>query len=246
MKKKLPELVFLMLCAAAALSAVAAQQIAYRKASGSSVYTVTGSSYPDGDIYDVAVINAASKEDFMEVKGIGEAKATDIIDYRDALEGYKSVYQLGEIPGISDEILDRIIEHFYGDDGGEPQPAETSTPETSPVPETEPPASETAEPKTEPPATTASLPKTSAEQTTTSETDPTEVIDEPKVRRKVNVNTADADEIADALLIDYSVAEEIIELRERIHGFSTVQELTLCDGFTVAMYSELKGYILLE
>ena len=59
--------------------------------------------------YDVSVINSASKEDFMNVSGIGEVKAGDIIAYRDAMGGFKKVSQLKDVSGISDTIYSRII-----------------------------------------------------------------------------------------------------------------------------------------
>lgn len=65
--------------------------------------------------YDLSVVNSASAEDFMQVYGIGEKRANDIITLRDSIGGFTDIKQIGYIKGISDAVLGRIIEHFYGD-----------------------------------------------------------------------------------------------------------------------------------
>ena len=65
---------------------------------------------------DLSVINNATQEEFMEVKGIGEVRSLDIITLRESLGGFKDIRELTYINGISDTILEAIIEHFYGDE----------------------------------------------------------------------------------------------------------------------------------
>ena len=103
-------------------------------------------------------------------------------------------------------------------------PQETKVAETQPV-------------QTEIPADTVTEPPATEEQTvTTAET--TE-----KVRQKVNINKADAQEISDKLLIDMDKANAVIELRELISYNESPNELLLCKGFIEKLVSELWDYI---
>ena len=91
--------------------------------------------------------------------------------------------------------------------------------------------------QTEIPVDTVTEPPATEEQTvTTAET--TE-----KVRQKVNINKADAQEISDKLLIDMDKANAVIELRELISYYESPNELLLCKGFTEKLVSELWDYI---
>ena len=57
-------------------------------------------------------LNAASKEELMSVKGIGESKADSIIKYRKEKGLFKSVEDLKQISGIGDNIYDKIKDYF--------------------------------------------------------------------------------------------------------------------------------------
>ncbi len=52
-------------------------------------------------------INTASKEELMSIKGIGEAKADAIIDYR-SNNHFESIEDIKEISGIGDAMFDKI------------------------------------------------------------------------------------------------------------------------------------------
>lgn len=71
-------------------------------------------SVPEAYSYDLTVINTATAEDFMSVKGIGEVKARAIINFRDSIGGFTDINQIKHLDGISDKLLANIIEHFYG------------------------------------------------------------------------------------------------------------------------------------
>ena len=57
-------------------------------------------------------INKATQEELMLLPGIGESKANDIIKYRTENNGFKSIEELKNIPGIGDSIFDKIKENI--------------------------------------------------------------------------------------------------------------------------------------
>lgn len=167
----------------------------------------------------------ADKEMLMAVSGIGEVTADRIIAYRDRVGVISNMDMLLEVNGIGDSTLALLKGYFYVDSADyHDMPQETKVAETQPV-------------QTEIPADTVTEPPTTDEQTvTTAET--TE-----KVRQKVNINKADAQEISDKLLIDMDKANAVIELRELISYYESPNELLLCKGFTEKLVSELWDYI---
>lgn len=57
-------------------------------------------------------LNNSTKEELMTLPGIGEAKAQEIIDYRNANEGFKSIEELKQISGIGDSIFAKIKDYI--------------------------------------------------------------------------------------------------------------------------------------
>lgn len=55
-------------------------------------------------------INTAPKEELMKLPGIGASKADDIISYREANGGFKSVEDLKNISGIKDGVYSKIAD----------------------------------------------------------------------------------------------------------------------------------------
>lgn len=53
-------------------------------------------------------INTATKEELLTIKGIGEKRAQDIIDYRKKHGNFKSVDELEKVPGIGPGIMKQI------------------------------------------------------------------------------------------------------------------------------------------
>ena len=66
--------------------------------------------------YDISVLNSATYDDFIAVKGIGDSKATNILKYRELLGGFTNHEQLKDISGIGEKTYAEIISHFYGEE----------------------------------------------------------------------------------------------------------------------------------
>ncbi len=56
-------------------------------------------------------INTATKEEWLQIKGIGEKKAERIITYRKEHGKFKSVEELKNVKGIGDKIIEIIKQH---------------------------------------------------------------------------------------------------------------------------------------
>ena len=53
-------------------------------------------------------LNQATKEDLMTLPGVGEAKATAILAYRDEIGKFTTIEQLMEVPGIKDATYQQL------------------------------------------------------------------------------------------------------------------------------------------
>ena len=74
-------------------------------ASPASVVTTT-----QGSNNDRLNINTANILQLQELPGIGEVLAQNIVDYRDSIGGFSSLYQLLEVDGIGNTKLNNILE----------------------------------------------------------------------------------------------------------------------------------------
>ncbi len=57
-------------------------------------------------------LNSATKEELMTLTGIGEAKADDIINYRNTNGGFKNIEDIKNVKGIGDAVFAKIKDHI--------------------------------------------------------------------------------------------------------------------------------------
>ncbi len=57
-------------------------------------------------------INQASEADFTQLDGIGKVTAHRIVEYRTRMDGFKSIMQLKEVKGVSNERLNRLRDNL--------------------------------------------------------------------------------------------------------------------------------------
>ena len=57
-------------------------------------------------------INQASKEELMGIPGIGEAKATSIIEYRTTTGTFQTIEDIKNVSGIGDAIFESIRDYI--------------------------------------------------------------------------------------------------------------------------------------
>ena len=57
-------------------------------------------------------LNTASKEELTKLRGIGEAKAQDIIDYRNTNGSFKTIEEIKNISGIGDALFAKIKDNI--------------------------------------------------------------------------------------------------------------------------------------
>lgn len=82
-----------------------------------SLETKSMSSIPFETLSSSFDINLADTAQLRTLRGIGPVYAQRIVNFRDALGGFHSVEQIGDVYGISEELFFKIKENFYVGEG---------------------------------------------------------------------------------------------------------------------------------
>lgn len=167
-------------------------------------------------------INLVTYEQLLCISGVGTVTAQQIIDLRSQIGIIYNMDQLLQIDGIGEKKLNMLKRYLYVSNNDYQELKEKTV---------------------EPPATTSAeigeqMPQDDHSEATTTAAKCSQMC-------KVNINTADVQELCECLLIDEELAEEIVRLREKIHVFSNALELLYADGMSEQMLSEIKDYIVL-
>lgn len=165
-----------------------------------------------------ADINTITYEGLLQIPGVGEKTAQEILDLREKEGKIYNMELLLEIYGIGEKRLSELSEYLYVSSSDYmDMPTSTVTTVTVTVPVTKPP-----------------------------ESSQTSAVTEPPARKSVHINSASASEIASSLLLPMEKAEAIVSVRERIGGFSAIEELLLVDALTSSDISSIKDYIIID
>ncbi|MFT3950402.1 MAG: helix-hairpin-helix domain-containing protein [Oscillospiraceae bacterium] len=198
-------------------------------ASSETSATEAASSAPDIEDVFPADLNRVTAAELELIPGIGAVKAAAIVSYRDAHDGFARLSQLTEVSGIGEKTLALLSEYLY---------VKGEQPETKPAVTTAP----TTKPSATKPDLTTKKPVVTAETTTHKPVTSATTTPTP-VRHKVCINTADAREISEALLLDRETARGIVDLRTKIGRFENTYELLYVDGITDAVFVEIRGFV---
>lgn len=178
-------------------------------------------------------VNYVTKEQLIEINGIGEVTADKIINYRSEIGTIYNMDLLINISGIGENTLEMLKEYLYVSEIDYRDIEDTY--ETSETHESE--QSET--------VTSADNDYEEILKETTTAGTTTQVTTAEPVMQSVDINKADAEEISEKLLIDIELAQSIVDVREQIHEYTNTLELLYADGMTQSKLAELWDYIII-
>ncbi len=192
------------------------------------------------DAYGRIDINNATLEQLANVDGIGYKLANSIVDYRNSVGTIHDMNELSTISGIGEKKFEALCQKFYVSDDNKISSTTAGTITCVTIQTTTTSVSDS-------PAEASTVSTATSEVTSTSKkhTTATKVTTE-KQRRSVNINTATAEQLADCLLIDIEIAEEIVSCRKTLGGcYTNIYEVLYCEGMSDSLFIELRDYLLI-
>lgn len=176
-------------------------------------------------------INTADREELKLLDGIGDVRADAIIEYREANGGFKNIDEIKNVKGIGDGIFSEIADFIYvenpvySENSEEIQEDfENQYSENSEVPET-------------------SENDVSEESVSEEEEEVTEYVPTLEDVAPIDLNTADEELLLLLPYVDEEVADEILDLREKMGKFSNSYELLYLKSLTQEQVAEIVNYV---
>lgn len=180
-------------------------------------------------------INTADREELKLLDGIGDVRADAIIEYREANGGFKNIDEIKNVKGIGDGIFSEIADFIYVENPVYPENSEeiredydnrdSEISENSEVPETS--------------ENDVSEESVSEEE----EEEVTEYVPTLEDVAPINLNTADAELLLLLPYVDEEIADEILDLRERMGKFNNSYELLYLKSLTQEQVAEIVNYV---
>ncbi len=167
-------------------------------------------------------LNTADMESLCRLDGIGEGLAEAIIRYREENSRFNNIEEIMNVHGIGEGIFNAVRDYIYVENPVYPEPEEEIDDIPEFVEEIEEPVEEIPEEiPTEPPLTLEDV-------------------------APIDLNTADIELLMLLPNVDEEIAGKIIELRQKIHGFSNPLELLYVEELSEDMVREIIDYVVVE
>lgn len=160
-------------------------------------------------------INTANSGTLQQLSGIGPVLASRIIDYRNNTSLFYVIEDIKKVSGIGDAKFEKMKDEIIVGNVVAPSPS-PSPPAPAPTPAPAP------EPSPPPPAPSPT-PTPSPE--------------------KININTADLEELDKITGVGPIIGQKIIKYREANNGFQNIEEIKNVSGIADAKFEKMKNEI---
>lgn len=203
--------------------------------------TAVTTASPDVPLY--IDINTADCNELMKLYGIGQARAQDIINYRNAHGGFKNIEEIMNVDGIGEKIFLKIHDSIYVKN---PVYVTTfkNTSTTTKIAATTVTTADVTSILTSAVITETSLPPPTESISAVTETTTEEITVSPlEEAAPININTADIETLCLLPHVDEKIAEKIIELKNKINVFSHPYELLYVEELTRKQVAEIIEYV---
>ncbi len=194
---------------------------------------------PDVPPEDIMIdINKAGADKLTELDGIGDTLAKRIVEYRDSHGGFRNIEEIMLVKGIGEGKFNNIKDHIFVENPVYETTAATEARTASPTKHKEP---HTDSPPEEIPPVVTDAPATEIAATEFSTQPSSGMTLEEAV--PIDINTASREELMLLPHVTEEVADGIIQLRGRLHGFSNVYELLYVDGLKQNEVAEIIKFV---